>query len=1632
MSSCVYIPHVEVSPGVYAPSNLWQELQATFKDRATTKEWYAVATNPDIIAELKNRNDYVTNEQGEVTLACLQRNIQSFMPNSDIVSETAEKYNGYYGYQQAVDIVQKVNREVFSGKGTGLGKMAILVRDELDKDTYTVEIVDRNDSNIAKLEKTIADRNVLERLIYYCKERGCDIKTIQDPENRYFSIYNSQDHNMEDDLYTLISMSEGTSPAVVARSVGHFAIASTINQPLTIRLIESLKRNPELVKYLSSQYLTFEADINNTGDLIQIAAALVADELSDSVDVRSKLDKIVDRIIPLLVRVGRYIKAFFKGTFTRGKGTIKSEWGLAKVKNQVDEIRKQSVEIAEGFMSHTEYTGSIEQALSASDIYETTEEGRSYRVSDLNTKVFNSVINSINNAIRLLKAIPGASVKSIQAIKNEGFKAFNADSSISEEVQVLQAIAAMVNELYGNSVAIDERLAAVEERAQYFDRKDIPKYAKQLREVRVALQSSREILSLIRQFVPLADTQQGGPTLKGDYTRIEVSDGIGGVEIIDLNILLSKVTTETARQIENLQNKEKFIYCKFLEQLIGGKFIKIAARKLFRKNFKVKDLFGENKKGFTKKVGEQTLSAEDIIKKFSTGTSLLERWLTSSSHQDLFMQLMDKCAKQTEKTINENIRKDRNEIIDLQDRWENIFGKNRRSDILYERHIDKDQYINKVTQIRISEEEYESLSDIDKADYTSLYGYYINEDTREILSKEEYNALSEKEQREFKSVLGRLSGNFVVIQKYPKSVDGIFNSGEYGVNVGDWEIAREYFEQKVKKDFMQLHAEELKTWTESQKRQAFDKYRFEKLKEWNAVHSEVFKVNKKYIVFPSRSLYSYTKDSANKKLVDELYTNDEKRQLFNDIFQQKQIMDSRLPKGSAVGHRIPQFNTTTVWDGMRNREYMGTSIWDKGARLYDHIITRARDEIAGTVEDIEYGSLDTYNTEQDITFEDSYILKRDKINRLPMYGINKLKNIDNLSTNIFHNLLSYSVMSNTYQGVSSTVDIYEMANPVLQQQAVNTKGTSFEASNTYDSFQEFKDKHIYRKNQYVTWKMCINKLAALLTKMTGLYYLGGNIGGAVVNYGTAVIELFKEAACGQDIELKNVKTALKYYTSHIVECMLDYAEEGAKSELGIFLEMVDYAGDFKYEMAKFNKHHKKIFNKISRVMDISDMLMLCYKSGDHMIQSLGYLSSFDHQIVYDKDGKSHTLLSLFKKYSKEGKGGQLLHDISTGVDTYFKSRKGIPDYNKALELHSTLLYMTEENRVTYMQSEEGQAYKEFLSSKGYNVDNIGIYGSQQLMSALEDVIKENKWGQEDTNNLIEKARTMTIRMHGIYNSYDQTRASQYLFSSLLLQMKGYVLGMVPRRFGRSKYSVTLGHDIEGSVITATKVLLDGDLSTMTKFKALFLPYRKDTFDVLQRAGFSKSQCYNLRRNFNDYAIITALAILKKLTLLAIHGFDDEDEEYEEYLAQYYEGTSSEEADRKFFSSQTLLQSLYYTISRLLSEQRAFNTPLGVAKEGSNITVKPLAVNTIQESVEFWDLYAGYLTGPALDSPENYDSKKEYLEEYKDVLYQKKTNYFDAGDPKYYKFIKKIPFYRTYYQWIDGEEAAKNYEYTRGM
>jgi hypothetical protein len=190
--------------------------------------------------------------------------------------------------------------------------------------------------------------------------------------------------------------------------------------------------------------------------------------------------------------------------------------------------------------------------------------------------------------------------------------------------------------------------------------------------------------------------------------------------------------------------------------------------------------------------------------------------------------------------------------------------------------------------------------------------------------------------------------------------------------------------------------------------------------------------------------------------------------------------------------------------------------------------------------------------------------------------------------------------------------------------------------------------------QYITWHNSINRFVAWLRRAAGLYFLGGNVAGAVVNLGTAANELFKEAACSQFIDLKDLGVAFKYFIKHSPAYMLDYIHEDAKSELGLFMEMVDHAGDFKNQMLSSRKYHNEFFNKASRFFDVSDHLMLPYKTGDLLIQSLGYLSMFNHTKVYDADGKPTNLLSLFKKYSREGKGKQMLHDIGMGTSVWFK------------------------------------------------------------------------------------------------------------------------------------------------------------------------------------------------------------------------------------------------------------------------------------------------------------------------------------------------------------------------------------------
>ena len=243
-----------------------------------------------------------------------------------------------------------------------------------------------------------------------------------------------------------------------------------------------------------------------------------------------------------------------------------------------------------------------------------------------------------------------------------------------------------------------------------------------------------------------------------------------------------------------------------------------------------------------------------------------------------------------------------------------------------------------------------------------------------------------------------------------------------------------------------------------------------------------------------------------------------------------------------------------------------------------------------------------------------------------------------------------------------------------------------------------------------------------------------------------------------------------------------------------------------------------------------------------------------------------------------------------------------------------------------------------------------------------------------------KSREINNRLHGIYNKGDKTAFQQTIFGAMLLSMRGYALGMINRRFGRSKYNISLGKDVEGTVITLSKVLA----STFTDvggfdltLRALLLPFSKDTAILMDRAGFSSNQIANMKRNMGDAFFMALSSFLKALFARPKEGWDDDDEDM-------------------FYGI------LYYFASRLNTEQSALNSPWGAIKEIPVLSnINPVGFSVLLQLADIGKLA---ITG---------------------------EEYVSTGEKKWVnKAERLIPYYRSWLLMQDPYKAAKSYQYGR--
>lgn len=817
-------------------------------------------------------------------------------------------------------------------------------------------------------------------------------------------------------------------------------------------------------------------------------------------------------------------------------------------------------------------------------------------------------------------------------------------------------------------------------------------------------------------------------------------------------------------------------------------------------------------------------------------------------------------------------------------------------------------------------------------------------------------------------------------------------------NWGDWEADRAEFFKREKEAFLNANPN-LNTISETERALKWDMWFRPKYKQWNKDHSTWDDLEERWT--PNDD---YLNDEFNRIIPE----NSELRRWYYDYMTLKENLDSRLPEGSTLPVRMPQFKGTFM-NKVQNRH-----LFESGTQSFKHTLRSSiLDRFCESSEDQDFGSLQTYNSEEEELFHDAIAFEQEKMHRLPIFGINKLKDINDLSTDLFHTTLAYSSMANSYASMNTIVDTLEVGSTVLQSRTVGGISTEEEIkgnkSNAYNRYLKYLEKQVYgisMKRHTIGKKIIWEKVVNMTNRLAAFMFLGGNVAGGLVNRGTGAIEIFKEAASGEFYDLKDwVKAEKDYYGSLITQIgyrVVDFGKIDADNKAALFIRKWNILGENRQNYREFTTRHSWLYNVAGK------FIFLPYKSGENYMQSMSYLALGNHIKLWDEDGNEISLLDAYSIVDNKDENGIVAGKTLIMDGTFYKSADGKDTYDM---IQSILSKIGASSLLTPIQLTQEE--QDYLNNQGYSLAD-----TENTIRQLREDANKLVWNEDDESDFMNKAREINNRLHGIYNNQDKVAFSQNWFGNALLSMKGWALGMAERRFASNHYSIALGKDVEGSLNTLIKVWRNCGASREDFYaavRATILPFGNKAATNFQKLGWSVNQWKNMKRNFFDCLFIGLLALIKGLT--ALPSDDDDDDEYWKSLYgdewKKYKTASKKDVD-------VAMGLCYYFANRLFREQSALNNPMGWYYESTTLLdMIPVGFAAVGDLVNLGYQGVGAMVGDTSDSDFFYQSKKE--------------DKYDKGDSKFGVHLRRVtPYAKSIYVFQQPYEASKSFEYGRNV
>ena len=863
-------------------------------------------------------------------------------------------------------------------------------------------------------------------------------------------------------------------------------------------------------------------------------------------------------------------------------------WAAAKAEQVANKIAYQFVEGSTDF--------SVDNALNI------TETMRSARLT-ANQKVYRDTIDELGRMVRRLDAISkdqftGKMEASLalsvlagtdHASGESALQMADATADVFAFDGIVQSLV-QITDYLGPGKEIDNLLKAVNLNNPSDFYANMARNGRYLRQARTFLHSAEIVLNTISS--ALDKNYLGGTIVLANGSTIhdvKYQDENGVWKSIDMVHTITTYRNIIAVAKSELTNLESAYFARFCEDIYGSKYITSTTGLLWKDIWNGQQALGEQSQSIADMVMGENMDDIDIF----------HRYLGSmSNNPDMIGQISDKLVKSANKVADDLTIRYQERLVILQNRAEKL-GLN--------------------------------IADLVERDENGIP-----------------------------------TGNMITPPAAPtqegnREEDFIFDAymGELGfvpaVHYGKWEKARDEFKAQAWEDFKAAN-HNWESMSGFARGFAWDAFFRPKMKDWNKANSIKVEVKDasgevKYVKWVPNLIYQSDQwDNLKSKYPDK--NGDSLLQWVNDYRKIKWELDSMLPVGATASQRLPQFRGTFT-DAVRNTAALETGSFKK-AKAWGKTFSRRvlLESFVETSEEYEYGDMHTMNSPDEELLGTKLNYEEERAARIPVFGINKMKNMTDLSTDLLQSMLSYATMATSYQSLSSVVDGLEVGREALFNRNIQGKdtwvekgirkiGSAFRSptgkhesrdtgtkNRAYGRYLKFLDKQVYGISA-TYWgitvgkgkRLLLNKLIQNISSLGGTLFLKGNVLGGAVNTMTGFNNVFKEAVTGDLFDTKDWTAAHRYYFRHFPEMWsTDLGKLRKENKLCLFLEQMNAQSNNKERFRSWRTTRSRL-NNFYRMAGY-----LPYSSGDHYMQAMSYLAVAHGTKLYDEWGNEKSNL----------------------------------------------------------------------------------------------------------------------------------------------------------------------------------------------------------------------------------------------------------------------------------------------------------------------------------------------------------------------------------------------------------------------